>query len=397
MKKLNGKSDPIPPSLKYKAGFLLVGNVTKGDDTQLHVVAPWVQGAFSNDERKAYTLSKGTVDPTESVWRAATREVGEETGIYIDRIYNPHNAAHRQLSEAQRIEQFYDGVEIETILQTPIFDGIIPSNREGPARNILYVVKLKGIEHLAPHCKHFENNQAEPEDGLVSRCVSRCAADIAVAQKLPDFSALYRCLKKGEWTDKNGNKVRLFRKFEPASGWDKVRDADPDKLAKQFHKLDSETKDKIKDNLEKIRKQMERDRLLNDVTGLKIGNKHLPLQYYQEGADVLPYSEWLQRMVDYAKDNKLYRDIQFNRHCIERHIGSEYKQEPHSMAGLVLEVGRLLDGAQDVHEVRCPRERERFNQPATMYGAAVRHRGDLIDEVNRLVDTVSDSKGCRAA
>lgn len=375
---------------KVKAGFVIVGDMMVDGKPELHVLAPWVEGAFSTDGSKAYTLAKGTVDPGEPEWTGAKREVWEETGIDIDRIDNPLNPTRSHLTATEKnAKPLYEGVEIESIIRRPVFNGVIPSSRGVPVQHILYVVKVKGIENLAPYSKHFEHNQHVSEDGqYASHFVSHRAADIATERHMPDFETLLACLKTGKWHANDGKELELFTPFEPSFGWDAVTNRET--LAQLFHTLDVPEKNKLKDHLNAMRYQLENEGILNDSEGMKIGNEHLPLHYYQEGADILPYAEWLTRMLECGRENTLYRDVQFLRPAESRNL-QQNRGDQGAMVEMAFEVGRLLDAAQDLHELRPPMVG--LSSPSVAYGSALRHHPHMKQEVQDMVMNVSRQQG----
>ncbi|MBN66582.1 MAG: hypothetical protein CMM94_03325 [Rickettsiales bacterium] len=227
-------SEPQPH--KRKAGIFIFGDTKPRDEdgkrvrdedgektSELKVLAPWTEGNFSTDGRKAYLIPKGTIDEGEDVKEAAIREVAEETGIFLDEIpndprpeserrylYDPSNPKHVEWKESGE-DKFYPGAEIKCWLADgePVFDGMLPTNRGNPAHHIMYGVKVKGIETLHEYIKHRDNG---PEGKPV---VKHKAIDLVEQQAdtLPTFEQLLETLRTGYW---NGVDDRLYgRLFDP--------------------------------------------------------------------------------------------------------------------------------------------------------------------------------------
>lgn len=382
-----------PVAHNHKAGIVLVGDVTGPDGTKcLHVVAPWTEGSFTTDGKKAYMLAKGKIDPNEKRMDAAIREMGEETGIYLDKIpsdgrevlqrlyiFNPANKRHQKW-KAQGRDCFYEGVEIEEIWKKPVLDGMIPSNRGNPAHHTIYLVKVKGIERLAEHLKHRENN-------IEGDSVKHKAFDLAVQRisehKLPAFVHLLQTLRSGRWQwgdeathgvlfdasivafEKDYLRKKHGRPVTDAQGWG-YYEIDPRIAADiesgrltistpqefddfyQNYAVEHNVQDTIKDRVKKIRQYMEQIGLVNDCSSLKVDTKNTPLRYYQEGADIIPYEVWLDRAIEVAQqpESRVYREAQFNQLITDRKPGQAYVGLGQSIGGAMLEIGKLLD----VHE-----------------------------------------------
>ena len=382
-------SEPIPH--KHKAGIILVGDVVGADGIpRLHVVAPWTQGSFSTDGKKAYMLAKGTIDPDEKRWDAAIREMGEETGVYIDKIprdarprgerrylFDPENKRHQRW-KAEGRNCFYEGVEIERIEKKPIVDCFIPSNRGNPTHHTIYMVKVKGIENLEPYLKHHENN-------IEGDSVKRKAFDISISRisqaKLPGFFDMLQTLRSGWWSwgEKGHGKlfdssVAVFEKdylrrkhgkvemvdgqehitIDPAvdaeimSGKLKIGSVEEFDDFYQNYAITHDVQDTIKERVNKIRKYMEKLELTNDASSLKVDTKNTPLRYYQEGGDIIPYDVWLDRAIAFAEkpENRVYREAQFNTLINDRRPEQHYEGTGQSIGGLMLVAGRKLDLAE---------------------------------------------------
>lgn len=385
---------PMPH--KYKAGVFIFGEMAFDGQNQLCAVAPWTQGNFSDDNRKAYLLPKGTVDAGEASLEAAIREVKEETGIDIDRILDPNKKYEiggkkkrgGELTPDDR-EQLglYPNVELEYWLKDgqPVFRGIIPTNRGNPAHHTMFGIKVKGIEHLRDSIKHKDNGGKDP---LVTRTVQDMVAEGEHQHTLPTFDELLQTLRTGIWTfGPNQNHGRLFdpnfretekyflfskrhqqmqravtelianpgftreellavvqsaqQDFDAIERGERVIQT-PQELDELFHT--THIQNTVKDDLKKIRKFMEgkgeyakiyRDQpLISDSTGLKLDTKQHPLRYYQESADIIPIDAWLNRMIEFSKDNRggQYHLSQFNRTIHDRAPGRVHLGRHHSIA-----------------------------------------------------------------
>lgn len=389
------KQEPThkPVAHKYKAGVILVGDVVGPDGSKrLHVLAPWTEGSFSTDGKKAYMLAKGTVDKNEDRWQAAIREVGEETGIYLDRIsrderpkseqrfiFNPESKKHQKWKAAGR-DCFYENVEIERIWKKPVISNVVPSNRGNPSQHDIYLVKVKGIEHLAPYLKHKENN-------VEGDSVKRKAFDISIAKaaqkEIPTFIDMVHTLRTGWWkwgsdttwhgklfdsdfashernylmakygTLTTENNREMFR-IDPVIAGQIMSGALTISSLQEFddfyhnYAVTHDIQDAVKGHVAIIRKHMEAAGLANDCTSLKVDTKNSPLRYYQEGADIIPYDTWIDRAITFADqpENRVYREMQFNRHVNDRKPGRAYDGTGQSIGGVMLEIGKMLDMAE---------------------------------------------------
>lgn len=378
---------------RQKGGIIIIGNAANNTgEPVLHVVAPWVQGAFSDDSRKAYCLPKGSMDAEDVIksspneprrtnatyWRTAVREVMEETGIDIGRIYNPANPEHQALTEQTREKLFnhYPEVQIERILQTPIFDGDVPSNRGNPMHTRFYVVQVKGIEHLTDDLKHLKHNHTGDNK------VRTTAHDLAREEGLPKFKELLRVMRTGYWNltepamqlfDENES---VLAKVEEEYGKIKSAEQFDEVYAQLSHKRVSQ----LKDQFDLVKSRMTQDGLVGDEAGLKIGNKHMPLRYMLEGADIIPYEDWIQHMIDFAKDTPRYRDIQANPDLLDR---DNMRALPaSSYIDVALAIGTKLEATREMGGLSA------YNNPHTALAAVLRDPERVRGEVAELTAKV---------
>lgn len=369
----------------HKAGIFIVGDVDNPDSSkQLHVLAPWVEGAYSSDGKKAYTLAKGSVDlkrdvededgANASLWKTAVNEVYEETGIDLRRIDYSDELKEKGYRKDEPSEGFYSDVAIESLLQTPVYAGALPSNRGYERGHVMYLVKVKGIGNLATHLKHRDHN-----DDMQSDSVSKTAQQYAEEIEFYTFDQLLPVLRSGIWDlDREGlqmeEPVRIFDdiEFKDGSGFYredgktlfeaieedyaertdvKVPIETPDQMDAMYQATKSSDKRKVKECLKALRDFMNEKRLVNDAYGLKLGDKHMPLRYYQEGADIIPMQTYIDRMVGFAKDSELYRDTQFNPDVIsfEKDGDEEIEsvESSISMASMAYQVAKSLDSARE--------------------------------------------------
>jgi hypothetical protein len=307
-------------------------------------------------------------------------------------IYDPSNARHHKWEEEGR-DCFYPGVQVKRWLNDgkPLSDGYVPTNRGNPAKQQMFGVELTGIKALdAPGVlKHGFNGAGGPEVTLKARGL---ATEKVKQGELPSFKELLNVLRTGhwEWGDKPEMQGWLFdpdagvaersylysretaalkasvAQLTQRDGWSRedlldvvneavqrfedVRDSrlkieTPEEFDVFFRQ--SAIQNTIKDHLKLLRKHMEgrhlpedqRDAaLLSDTSGLKMDTRQRPMRYYQEGADIIPAVDYLQRMVDFngTCNDEMYTRSQFSPVIHDRKPGRQHLEEHVSTAEVAL-------------------------------------------------------------
>lgn len=308
-------------SIEQKAGIVLWG---KSEEGELKVLAPYCQGRFSESD-KTYTIGKGTVDKGESVWQAAKREFLEETGIDVERMLLPQG------------EGAYDGVKVVVKDQFPAetrtelkkkdapdwaVQAIVRSGRDQPKEQTLYVIEVNGIEGLAQHCKGSRQKESPRE-------IARNCGE----QGLPGFTDLLAEMRVISQTKNQSLGKRLRTKMDASladesvakgTGLAAIEDWYYQARAqnfgevlppigerhftseKQFDAFFSEApeviRNQIKDWAQLVKKKISSDSRYKDFIGdtaespIKMDAKGRPLRYYSEGAEVIPFAQYLTKI-----------------------------------------------------------------------------------------------------
>ena len=403
IKKTPLNSQKVPTPHKKKAGVFVFGEI----ESKMHIVAPWVEGSFTADGTKAYTTPRGTVDEGEDARLAAIREVGEETGIWLDLtdeqlsngmkcVYDRFNSKHVKLKE-ENCDCFYEGVEVDEWItqQEPeknkeFFNGFTPTNRGNPAQITMYAVKLKGMENLR-HKNILKNETDSSKKEIEEGKTSSELADNC--KELPSFSQLLETLRTGIWRssdnpalngwlfdpnfaalEKNHLMQQVFRKSTSAIRELLKKEQIPteeleeiiDDAEKNYHAISDGTKqiddeesldeifhntdipNTIKENLGAMAKHMKSQGLIGDVKGLKLDTKQHPLRYYQEGVDIMPCETYLKRMTDIASNDPdgPYAKAMFHTRINDRKPSRHYIGEGLSSVQIALKACHQVTGAQ---------------------------------------------------
>lgn len=309
------------PQRPQKAGLFLHGFAT-GDFEKRHrlVIAPYSEGRFGQDD-KFYVLPKGSIDGGEHAVVAALREAAEETGIDLRPFLGPENIA--------RLERG----EVLTNLTHPDFPGVVlrkfdphPVNHtyywSGYRANDLQLfgVEIAGIERLQPHCKNQENGNGI---GRVGKRVSDRTRD---RQSYPGFREMIGWMEQGAmpraaWNAQREHLPQLpavhgqpfgewFRGLErrmklpehpTTSQWQR--------FSARVQRANGEDEKHFRDALKTIKQQLvEVGVLQGDLGEIKLDEKDSPFAYYQEGADLLPFDQYLAFCIERMRGNRQYAE-----------------------------------------------------------------------------------------
>lgn len=316
-----------PPAID-KAGIVVHGMLAYDPLTHAqlktpthYVVAPWSQGRFSDDNTKLYFLAKGSVDHGESALQAAMRESYEETGI-----------------NAGAIDQgLIPGVQACDDRKMPLERAILGSSGH-PWQTQIFPLQVTGIDRLVPFLK---NPQAQVEGGFAST-VAEKSQPYARDKNLPTFEEMRHWLRSGIMPDARWNHRRgrdgstlatrgTFEALEQrvmgeliaartaknaegkpvlpgrAVGDDAPEIKNPTEFGIFRDALNRKDCEWLDTRLKQM-KQMLTDYnvISDDFAPVKIDMKERPLQFYQEGADLIPMSEYITRIVQQALINKRY-------------------------------------------------------------------------------------------
>jgi len=323
-------------------------------------------------------------------------------------VFDPFNPKHAGKPNSYFYNDRQVSVERWWDFQEPIFQDYIPSHRGNPSHHTMFAVKVNGIEKLAEHVKHRSSGHGEASVAIDQPDHVAVSAKEMAKQKteeggLPPFEVLLETLRTGHW--RWGEKPEFVGRWfgehfveaeksylmSKAIAEQKMRIADlkfavsgGEAQPEHFHRMlgiiddfqrqmddiksgkmkittpeqleelyqNTNIQDVLKDDLRVIRKKMETMHIVSDQEGLKLDTKHHPLQYYQEGADVIPYDAWLSRMITFAEEHKKpdgspgsFHNAQFNRFLDDRDAGKIYKGVHHSIADIIYHAGTEMDKA----------------------------------------------------
>lgn len=365
-----------PPAID-KAGIVVHGMLNHDPLTHQplskpthYVVAPWSQGRFSDDGTKLYFLAKGSVDAHESSFAAAMRESYEETGINIAAI------AQGMISGASLHE-----------------DSVVPLERMilgssgNPWHTQIFSVQVDGLDHLVPHLK---NPQAQIA-GSFAETVTPESKPYAREQALPVFEEMLHWLRsgimpRGHWNAGKNVKgttlatVDAFNELEQsvmqellaerkkkgatgqpllpgrAVGDDDAEIKSPTEFGIFRDRLNVKDCAWLDARLKQIKRVLAGYNIAtDDHAPVKLDMKERPLQFYQEGADLIPMSEYLTRIVNQSLVNGRY-----DRNMVGSRIMSGYKHGPNhhlldSVARKEIAMLAPVITVDDIEEAQIPR------------------------------------------
>lgn len=367
---------PPPPAID-KAGIVVHGMLTHDPLTHKplskpthYVVAPWSEGRFSDDGTKLYFLAKGSVDPHESSFDAAMRESYEETGISIAAIAQGH----------------IPGASLHEDSVVPL-ERMILGSSGNPWHTQMFSVAVDGLDQLVPHLK----NATAQTSGHFAETVTAESKPYARALPLPTFDEMLHWLRSGAMPRGHWNAGKSAKGTSIATA-----DAFGELEQNTMQELIAERKKKgeldqpllpgraMGDDDAEIKSPTEfgifRDRLNakdcawldarlkqikhvlagygiagDDHAPVKLDMKERPLQFYQEGADLIPMSEYLTRIVSQSLVNGRY-----DRNMVGSRIMPGYKHGPnHHLLSSVArkEIAMLAPviTASDIEEAEIPR------------------------------------------
>ncbi len=305
-----------------KAGVFIIGDVEMpdgkgGTHKVTHIVAPYNEGKFRKDGQKFYTYAKGGVksDSDKTILEGAIKEVHEETGIDLSRILHTNGTA----KGGETVEP-YDGV---SLVRHNGDSGIrefatvaYPTKSGAPEKLRMYIVEVKGIENLIPHLK---GAQYRGENG--STHVQERASITAIQAGLPSEMQLVDVLRTGlllptpkcneTWHVLKGPRFTPilpalegeYRGYLRAQGQDIERGAKiiktPEDIRSALRACPS-FRPVIMDQVKVIRAALEKRGEINDMSGVKLEHTYLPCAWAHEGADILPFEEYVERIAQGA-------------------------------------------------------------------------------------------------
>jgi 8-oxo-dGTP pyrophosphatase MutT (NUDIX family) len=308
------------PHTPDKAGIFLYG---RGDDGRMHTLVSYSEGRFGSGDatateknlgRKCYGLAKGAIHEGETAAQAAARETREETGIDLQTLLGKENFKKWLKGETltNMSSEGYPGVHVVRIEGAPREHDYRSSH--GVLHKAAYfAIEVEGIEQLAPHLKKMH-----PKDNSVALKVIRTADQLAQERHLPNFHQVMEILRTGKiphqahssWANPssalpviaNPSLPKLLTDHPPKShniythdGWHEYWKALPETATEM-----------LKPDLRALKQYFERCGIVgNEGDKLKFDTKLNPGSFYQEGGEIQPVSEFLERSATFASEHPL--------------------------------------------------------------------------------------------
>lgn len=353
-------SDDEPNYPVRKSGFFIFGDVVKNGRADRYVIAPYSEGRFDHS-RRHFSLAKGSVDQIygslyEDPWDAAIRETKEEAGIDIVKLVGEENLRKLRNPETAQHVKFpltspeYPGVIIKRVFAQPIADQMCV-NRDGTGdlRTQMFGIELaenqitsapirKALKNtLDVHQYAIDHPWKDHRNGDVREPVWQILED---HDAYPNRNDLIDWLMQGRMPEKPWNKTMLeeFAKGERdavLSESDIVLPGNEDGawfrgvLKRElgyvpgeeghpplerttwhelYHGLPKDDQAKIKELAEHVKGVLKKvvPLMRDDNAVFKMDTSDIPFNIYQEGADVMPLSEYVAHSFKEGKDNEEY-------------------------------------------------------------------------------------------
>lgn len=307
-------SDAKTPKKMDSAGIMIYGTNLAGKRA---FVMPYSEGRFGEGD-KYYVLPSGKIDEGETPLEAAIRETHEETGISLEKLLGADGVDALKNGKTLKLpiqSQAYPGVRVVRLGLDPVVQTYI-SRGHAERTVMLFGIEVEGIEHLASHVKNPDN--AATPDFKVNHPIKPIVSD---KNKYPQLADFLSWMRSGQVPDAGwsrgkeipepitGEDVQNFKRIERAfmesrnnheitnlPEWrefcEKMPKADFSVMRKMF--------DKIKRNISAMG-------ITNgDHEIIKLDDKDIPLQFYQEGADIITAEDYLKQCRKMIKENPDY-------------------------------------------------------------------------------------------
>ena len=302
-----------------KAGAVIYGTNAQGERA---FVAPYSEGRFGYRE-KYYALPKGSIDPGEPIKDAALREVKEETGIDIEALLGPVAFAQFLLDEPIAVpfeSPGYPGVTVLRAGDAPVDHTYVSRGGIG-RRTQLFGIEVAGIEHLQAHLKNPNLAEHKPTR-TVAHSVFNNIADYDHYPQLDDFL---------EWLRTGTMPQRSWNAHIPWAAWpsslygvfteeksqfpaiEKRAMRRPIKNLKEWKEFCAPAKCSAEDYklmegyFASIKKTIGALGITQgDEADVKLDDKDTPLQFFQEGANLVTAFDFLIQCFTQIENNKDY-------------------------------------------------------------------------------------------
>lgn len=296
-----------------KAGIVIYGTNRAGKRA---FVMPYSEGRFGYGD-KYYVLPKGSLDKNEEVRRGAWRETEEETGIDLTKL----------LGEPAK-EAFFKGEEIAVPCDSPGYPGVriahvglIPVSHAYIARSgvkrptELFGIEVENIELLAPHLKNAPN--AGTNHFNVRESIYNFTHN---ANKCPQFDDFLMWLNTGEmprraWNEGKPAPAPLYStSIKKPSPFERIAIKTIGKPVKTraqwkllFRDMDAADYKEMQSYCASIKETVGALGITNgDSDIIKLDDKDTPLQFFQEGADIIAAEDYLTHCYRLLRTNPDY-------------------------------------------------------------------------------------------
>lgn len=300
-----------------KAGFLIHGLAADAEGRQRrHVVMPYTEGRFGANT-KYYAMLKGSIDPGETPLQTAIREAGEESGIDIPTLLG---ASYEDFLEGKLIENApsgYPGVTIKHASREALVDHTYVSGHGAHNRTLYFGVEVEGIEHLRPFLKRMSPDE---EEALTH--VKTTSVELSQRRHLPNIHEMLNILRTGivpagdkQWNGPEPQQILPAPKFAALEReWTKGRPHRQIRTVKDWknfcRSIPGAGYRPLEQDFEVIKKYFESRGVIGDYGNkMKLDTKDIPLQFYQEAAELHPIEEVISRIASAAKKNPFYAKV----------------------------------------------------------------------------------------
>lgn len=309
---------PIPE----KAGMFIYGWVPykngipdKDGTKELHVLSSYSEGRFGRGF-KCYGIPKGAVDHGESSFDAAIRETHEETGIDFKLLLGEEAISALMRGETiSNIPSGYDKVRVVSAKPTPIKHEYMSGH--GAKRTAeYYAIELDGIEHLKPFLKRMDARESDKYAN-----VKKTTIQWMKEQNFPSFEQRLSMMRTGR-VPPEGSVVVIenpaLPTIEAKYPWFDITKVDD--WINFCSKVDGKEFKAISADVAKLKAYFEEIGLVkhDGESALKMDTKDTPLNFYQEGAEIIPLDVMLARSADAASKNEQYAKAMWGQYTGKR-------------------------------------------------------------------------------
>ena len=330
----------MSPSHKPKnmdsAGIVIYGT---NRDGKRAFVMPYTEGRFGEGD-KYYVLPAGKIDPGETQLQAAIRETEEETGISLKKLLGAD--ALKKLKEDEELalpfeSPGYPGVRVVRLGLDPVVQTYI--SRGHAARTVaLYGIEVEGIKNLAGHLKNPDN--AATPDFKVKQPIKPIVSD---KNKYPQLSDFLSWMRSGQVPDADWSRGKeilepitygdmqnftdIERKFMREKNKEKITTLQEWKeFCEKMPKADFSVMSKI---FAKIKNNISAMGITNgDHEIIKLDDKDTPLQFFQEGADVITAKDYLKQCKKMMEKDPGYASGFGGARAADNNVSDDLKTKP---------------------------------------------------------------------